>query len=161
MIVVWDDDQDEPWVVMTDLAPDEAGVCWYALRFWIELGFRALKGVGWQWQKTRRIDPTRVSRHWLVLSTATLWTLAYGTRVEDANDLGIHPSRLRAPPKSIAPTHRSAVSIPRRIVSVLHQGIICLSRLLHRGRLWRRVWLLPEQWPEPPPNLKITYGSVT
>ena len=79
MIVVWDDDQDEPWVVMTDLPPDEAGVCWYGLRFWIELGFRALKGVGWQWQKTRRTDPTRVSRHWLVLSVATLWVLAYGT----------------------------------------------------------------------------------
>ena len=161
MIVVWDDDQDEPWVVMTDLAPDEAGVCWYGLRFWIELGFRALKGVGWQWQKTRRTDPARVSRHWLVLSVATLWALAYGTRVEDANDLGIPPGRLRAPPKSVAPTHRSAMSTPRRIVSVLHQGIVWLNRLLHRGRLWRRVWLLPEQWPEPPPNLKITYGSVT
>ena len=159
MIVVWDRGQDEPWVVMTDLSPDETGVCWYALRFWIELGFRALKGVGWQWQRTRRIDPTRVSRHWLVLSVATLWTLAYGTRVEDANDLGIHPSRLRAPPKSIAPTHRSAVSIPRRIVSVLHQGITCLSRLLHRGRLWARVWLLPEQWPEPPPDMKIIYDA--
>ena len=35
MIVVWDDDQGEPWVVMTDLPPDEAGVCWYGLRFWI------------------------------------------------------------------------------------------------------------------------------
>ena len=161
MIVVWDDDQDEPWVVMTDLAPDEAGVCWYGLRFWIELGFRVLKGVGWQWQKTRRTDPARVSRHWLVLSVATLWALAYGTRVEDANDLGIPPGRLRAPPKSVAPTHRSAMSTPRRIVSVLHQGIVWLNRLLHRGRLWRRVWLLPEQWPEPPPNLKITYGSVT
>ena len=161
MIVVWNDDQDEPWVVMTDLAPDEAGVCWYGLRFWIELGFRALKGVGWQWQKTRRTDPARVSRHWLVLSVATLWALAYGTRVEDANDLGIPPGRLRAPPKSVAPTHRSAMSTPRRIVSVLHQGIVWLNRLLHRGRLWRRVWLLPEQWPEPPPNLKITYGSVT
>ena len=161
MIVVWDDDQDEPWVVMTDLPADEAGVCWYGLRFWIELGFRALKGVGWQWQKTRRTDPQRVSRHWLVLSVATLWVLAYGTRVEDAFDLGIAPSRLRAPPRSVAPTHRSAVSTPRRTVSVLVQGICCLSRLLLRGRLWRRVWLLPEPWPEPPPNLKITYGSVT
>ena len=52
MIVVWDIDQEEPWVVMTDLPPDEAGVYWYGLRFWIELGFRAIKSVGWQWQKT-------------------------------------------------------------------------------------------------------------
>ena len=168
MIVVWDDDQDEPWVVMTDLSPGEAGVCWYELRFWIELGFRALKSVGWQWHKTRRTDPDRVSRHWLVLSVATLWALAYGTRAEDALDMGIHPSRLRAPPKILSPTHRSAVTKPTylsgaarqgRAVSVLRQGIIWLSRLLHRGRLWQKVWLLPEPWPEPPQNLKVAYGS--
>ena len=60
------------------------GPSWYALRFWIELGFKALKSLGWKWDKTRRTDPDRVSRHWLVLSVATLLSLAYGTRVEDA-----------------------------------------------------------------------------
>ena len=157
MIVLWDTDQDEPSVVMTDLRPTEAGVCWYALRFWIELGFRALKSVGWQWQKTRRTDPERVGRHWLVLSVATLLTLAYGTRVEDANDLGRVPGRLRAPPKRLSPV----ASRPRRIVCVLHQGITWLNRLLLKGRLWRRVWLLPEPWPEPPPNMKIIYHEYT
>ena len=161
MIVVWDVDQQEPWVVMTDLPPAEAGVCWYALRFWIELGFRVIKSVGWQWQKTRRTDPERVSRHWLVLSVATLLALAYGTRVEDAFDLGKAPGRLRAPPKFVSPTHRNAASRPRRIVSVLRQGITWLSRLLLKGRLWRRVWLLPEAWPEPSPNLKMIYGTDT
>lgn len=48
------------------------------------MGFRALKGVGWQWQPTRRTEPTRVARHWLVLAVALLWVLAYGTRVEEA-----------------------------------------------------------------------------
>ena len=62
------------------------GSHWYALRFWIELGFKALKSLGWKWDKTRRTDPTRVSRHWLVLSVATLLALAYGTRVEDAQE---------------------------------------------------------------------------
>ena len=56
---------------------------WYALRFWIELGFKAVKSLGWQWRKTRRTDPARISRHWFVLSVATLLTLAYGTRAED------------------------------------------------------------------------------
>ena len=161
MIVVWDTDQDEPWVVMTDLRPSEAGACWYMLRFWIETGFRALKSVGWQWQNTRRTDPERVSRHWLVLSVATLWTLAYGTRVEDAFDLGIAPGRLRAPPKSVAPNHRSATSRPRRIISVLRLGTNWLRRLLCRGRLWSRVWLLPEPWPEPSPDLKIIHHLRT
>jgi hypothetical protein len=39
---------------------------------WIEFGFRALKGLGWRWERTRRTDPDRVARHWLVLAVATL-----------------------------------------------------------------------------------------
>ena len=155
MIVVWVDGADEPWLVMTDLAVDAAGVCWYALRFWIELGFRALKSLGWQWNKTRRTDPQRVSRHWLVLSVATLLTMAYGSRVEDAADLGREPGNLRAPPKCLSPTHRSAHSSPGRSVSVLRLGTAWLRRLLNRGRVWKRVWLLPEEWPKPPPGMKI------
>ena len=53
---------------------------WYALRFWIELGFKAVKSLGWKWDKTRRTAPTRVSRHRPVLSVATLLALAYTTR---------------------------------------------------------------------------------
>ena len=33
------------------------------------------------------------------------------------------------------------------------------SRLLHQGRLWRRVWLLPEPWPESKPQMHITCHS--
>lgn len=72
LVVVWDPDQATPWVLLTDLPPDAIGVCWYGLRVWIELGFRALKGVGWQWQHTRRTDPARVARHWLVLAVVML-----------------------------------------------------------------------------------------
>ena len=158
LIVVWGKGQEEPWIVLTSLPPEAEGVCWYALRFWIEVGFKTLKSLGWQWQKTRRQDPGRVSRHWLVLSVATLWALAYGTRVEDANDLGIHPGRLRTPPRSLPPNHRANQGPRRRIVSALQFGISCLNRLLRKGRLWRNVWLLPEPWPEPPPNMKIIYG---
>ena len=75
LLVVWYSEQEEPWIILTDLAPDQVGPSWYALR---ELGFKALKSLGWKWDKTRRTDPTRVSRHWLVLSVATLLALAYG-----------------------------------------------------------------------------------
>ena len=73
---------EEPRIILTGLPPDRVGVSWYALRFWTELGFKALKSLGWQWQKTRRTDPTRISRHWLALSVAALLALADGTRVE-------------------------------------------------------------------------------
>ena len=130
-----------------------------ALRFWIELGFKAIKSLGWKWDKTRRTDPARVSRHWLVLSVATLLALAYGTRVEDAHDRRIAPGSLRAPPKALAPNHRDPRSRPARTVSVIRYGIDWLRRLLLKGRLWSRVWLLPEPWPQPKSNLEVTHHA--
>ena len=156
LLVVWYAGQPEPWVILTSHPPEEVGVRWYALRFWIELGFKAIKSVGWQWHKTRRTDPTRISRHWLVLSVATLLALAYGTRVEDANDRRIAPGRLRAPPRTPSPQRDNPYyHQPGRTVSVIRYGVVWLRRLLHQGRLWRRVWLLPEPWPEPNPNMQI------
>ena len=114
-----------------------------------------LKSVGWQWQRTRRTSPERISRHWLVLSVTTLLALAYGTRVEDAFDRKIAPGSLRAPPKCLASTHRDSRSRPGRTVSLVRHGIGWLRRLMHRGRLWSRVWLLPEPWPELKPGLEI------
>jgi len=150
LVVVWDTDQKEPWIVITDLSPEAVGVCWYGLRFWIELGFRALKGVGWQWQHTRRIDPQRVARYWLVLAVATLWTTAYGTRAEDADYAGVPPERLRCP--------RPCPGLLRtRKNSVMKRGISCLTRQMLRGRLWRQLWLQPEPWPTPHPRLQIIY----
>ena len=141
------------------LPPDKVGPSWYALRFWIELGFKAIKSLGWKWDKTRRTDPARVSRHWLVLSVATLLALAYGTRVEDAHDRRIAPGSLRAPPKALAPNHRDPRSRPARTVSVIRYGIDWLRRLLLKGRLWSRVWLLPEPWPKPKSNLEVTHHA--
>lgn len=157
MVVVWDHGQKERWVLMTDLPPDEVGVSWYALRFWIEVGFRGIKSMGWDWDKTRRTDPDRVARHWLVLAVATLLTLAYGTRVEDAQELGKAPADLRAP-RALPPWHRGAWGKRKRETSVLRHGMAWLRRLLARGRLWKRVWLNPEAWPQPPTTLKVKYG---
>ena len=112
LLAVWYVEQEEPWIILTDLPPDQVGVSWYALRFWIELGFKAVKSLGWKWDKTRRTDPARISRHWLVLSVATLLALAYGTRVEDANERRIAPGSLRAPPQSLSRTGYGGAAIP-------------------------------------------------
>ena len=152
LLVVWYAEQEEPWIILTGLAPDKVGPSWCALRFWIELGFKAIKSLGWKGNKTRRTDPTRISRHWLVLSVATPPTLAYGTTVEDAHDLGIVPSNLCKPPKVLAPNHRNSRSRPARTVS--RHDIVRLRRLMMEGRLWSRVWLLPEPGPEVPRGLR-------
>lgn len=138
LVVIWAQGQKDPWVLLTDLPPTVVGPSWYALRFWIELGFRALKGVGWRWEHMRRQEPRRVRRHWLVLAVATLWVLATGTRAEDAAALGRDPSRLRHPVPPVA-QHRQ--------ISVFARGLSWLGRQLTRGRLWRRLWLTPDPWP--------------
>jgi len=153
LLVVWGAEQEEPWLVLTDLAPGAVGVCWYGLRTWVELGFRALKGVGWRWERTRRTDPDRVARHWLVLAVATLWTLATGTRAEDADRAGVAPANLRTPPASPAPP-------ARRPLSVFQRGLAWLRwQLVRQRRLWARRWLLPEHWPTPPPGLVVLTGD--
>lgn len=153
LIAVWAADQDEPWLVLTDLPPAAVGVVWYGLRVWVELGFRALKSLGWQWERMRRLHADRVARHWLVLAVATLLTLAYGTRVEDAHIHGVAPANLRAP--------RAQPPDPdRRVVSVFTRGLAWLRVPLVRGRrLWRRLWLLPQALPTPPADLVITYHA--
>ncbi len=123
------------------------------LRVWVELGFRALKGMGWRWEHTRRVDPTRVGRHWLVLAVAMLWVLAYGTRAEDAEGQGLPPAKLHHPPKAPAQG--------RRAVSVFQRGLTWLGRQLGKARLWRRLWLAPEPWPESPIALQLTYHGFT
>jgi hypothetical protein len=151
LIAVWTAAQKEPWVVVTDLAPEQVGIAWYALRMSIELGFRVLKSLGWHWQHTRRRDPRRVARHWLILAIATLWTLACGTRAEEAEETGQPPARLCLPP----PRGSDRPRRPRR-VSVFRRGLEVFCRCLVRGRLWRRLWLAPDPWPQPPADLQIT-----
>jgi len=156
LIVAWEADAEEPWLVLTDLPPEAVGVCWYGLRAWTELGFRALKGVGWQWQATRRGDPARVARHWLALAVATLWALATGTRAEDAARRGVALANLRTPPPPPPPPGR------RRTLSVFRRGVGWLRwQLLRVRRLWRRLWLAPEPWPAPPPDLAVTVVPTT
>jgi hypothetical protein len=151
LVAVWLSGQKEPSLVLTNLRPRQVGVLWYGLRMWIEAGFRVLKSAGWQWQKTRRTDCERAARHWLVLAIATLWTLACGTRVEEARQAGKPPSHLvRADP----------VSLHSRRVSVFRQGAYALRRQLIAGYLWKRLWWKPQKPPLPPPTLNITYHQA-
>lgn len=154
LVVVWDTGHPEPWIVLSDLAPDQIGVAWYGMRVWVELGFRALKRIGWQWERTQRTDPHRVACHWLVLAVATVWTLSSGTRDEDAERLGRAPANLR-----VCPRQRPAAR--PRTVSIFTRGLQLLRwQLLRLRRLWTGRWLWPDPWPDPPPGLQITIHQV-
>ncbi|WP_129677245.1 transposase [Candidatus Chloroploca sp. Khr17] len=149
LIVIWGVGHKARWVLLTDLAPRQVQHSWYGMRMWIELGFRALKSMGWQWQKTRRTAPNRVARHWLVLAVATVWVLGCGTHEEDAERLHTTPDRLRVPPDLEAPTGPNEVSLFAR-------GSSAARRQLGRGRLWQRLWLRPGSLPAPYPHIKMT-----
>jgi hypothetical protein len=153
LLVVWEADHAEPWICLTDLAPTAIGPAWYGLRVWVELGFRTLKSLGWHWERTRRTDPQRVARHWLVLAIATLWTVAVGTRDEDAQRWGREPAGVRRVlPPSPAPF--------RRTISVFSRGLTWLRwQLLRQRRLWRLLWLWPEPWPDPPAGLIVVVAT--
>ena len=136
--MVWYSEQEEPWIILTDLAPDQVGPSWYALRFWIELGFKALKSLGWKWDDAAHRPHPRLGTG--RPAVATLLALAYGTRVEDAQERRIAPGNLRAPPKALAPNHRDPWSRPARTVSVIRpRHRLAPARLLLKGRLWSHV----------------------
>jgi hypothetical protein len=149
LLAVWAEGQAEPWLVLTDLAPRHAGPGWYGLRVWIESGFRATKSLGWQWERTRRLAPERVARHWLALAIATLWVLATGTREEDADRLDRDPANLR-----VATPPPAGVVV--RTVSLFARGVSRLRwQLLRQRRLWRRQWLWPDPLPLAPPGVQV------
>jgi hypothetical protein len=156
LLVVWGHGQTAPWLLLSDLPPDAVAGSWYGLRVWIELGFRALKSMGWHWERTRRTDPGRVARHWLVLALATLLNLAVGTRLEDAAQQGIPPGKLRRPRTVASPRDR-----PRR-VSLFTRGLDWLHTLVLRGRRWwRALWLRPERLPDLPDDLTVIRHGTT
>jgi hypothetical protein len=67
----WTPGHQERWLVLTDRPPQAAPVAGYGRRAWIAAGFQDLKGGGWQWPQTKRTDPARARRFWLVRAVAT------------------------------------------------------------------------------------------
>ncbi|WP_205701347.1 transposase, partial [Herpetosiphon llansteffanensis] len=90
-LAAWDAAYADPWLVITDLAPDAATWAWYGMRSWIEQGFKDLKRGGWHWEQTKMTDPERIARWWVLLAVATLWVVSVGgeaDRTDAANATG-------------------------------------------------------------------------
>lgn len=68
MLGQWEEGYNGPWLIVTDLPPDEAAGQWYAMRAWIECGFRHTKRGGWQWQNTKMTVTERAVRRWLTIT---------------------------------------------------------------------------------------------
>lgn len=143
VLVRWDEGYADPWLVVTDLPPEAAEVCWYGLRAWIEQGFKRIKSGGWQWQYTRMEKPARAERLWLAVAIATWWLLSVGGEA-DAEILE----------ETLAPVpHPQRQSPPRwRLIAVFHQGWnqIIAALLCHEPLPFGKG--KPEPWPQTVPK---------
>jgi hypothetical protein len=72
----------EPWLIVTDLAPELAQASWYGLRGQVEQGYKRVKGEGWRLPRTRVASCERLERLWLAVAVATLWVLEVGGEAE-------------------------------------------------------------------------------
>ena len=153
LLARWEEGHQDPWLILTDLAPEACDPCWYGLRMWIERGFKLTKRGGWQWQATRMSDPERAARLWVVIAVATLWLVSVGGEAEaDAKT----PESAFAPLAAALPaqTHqRRATRL--RTVAIFRQGLIrlVLAMLDHEPLPFGRF--VPEPWPTASP-LTIT-----
>jgi hypothetical protein len=139
----WGSGHKEPWLILSDLDPQQGDPSWYGLRSWIEQGFKDSKGGGWQWQHTRMEDPQRTQRLWLGIAVATLWLLRVGGSVE-----GI--AEARQAHRKIGAQHDHPTCKCWRMNSVFARGhrTIMMTLLKHR-RFPLGQWL-PEPWPHVP-----------
>jgi hypothetical protein len=132
----------DAWILATDLESAEPG--WYALRCWVEQGYKDLKSGGFHWERTRMTDPSRVERLWLALALALLWQLEVGAAVESL-ELGSV-----APPPS---RHHSLTARGRLVIlAALIAGHVTLSSnltIFDPPSLPDDPW--PPDLPMPPP----------
>ena len=132
LLACWEPGHDEPWLVLTDLAPQAADAAWYGWRCWIEQSFKVAKRGGWQWQRTRMDQAERAGRLWAVLALATLWLLEVG----GAAEAGIAPETL--------PQVRPAAG---RLHSVFQTGLYTILAALWRGEPLPQGRFVPQEWP--------------
>lgn len=78
LVVDWQSEYDEPWLIVTTLLPKQIRPNLYGLRVWIEAGFKDLKRGGLRWEQTKMTDPRRVERLWLVMAVALMWLIRIG-----------------------------------------------------------------------------------
>jgi hypothetical protein len=127
LIAYWEEGQDEPWFILTDLPPEASNACLYGMRAWIEHGFRVTKSGFWQWNRTKMEDPQRASRYWLVISVGTIWTMSVGGQADES-----------IPASTIPDITQDGyhIRIRKRQMSICRLGWIkILAKLIRHGEL--------------------------
>jgi hypothetical protein len=144
LLACWGSKHLEPWLILTDLPPQNASAAWYGMRSWIEDSFKDIKSDGWQWQKTRMTDPKRAARFWLALAIASLWVVSLGGAVDallpnyDLSNLPL--THIARKTKSCLSKHRQHSCFARGIAKVL--TILLNQKPITLGTF------IPQPWPQ-------------
>jgi hypothetical protein len=147
LLAQWDKGYKEVWLIVTDLAPQQAQAAWYGMRSWIECGFKDTKRGGWQWHQTKMIDPKRAERLWLAIAVATLWTVSVGGQA----DATLPVSSLEALPETHVARRKATGRSQPRMISCFARGLILIVGTLIRGEGLLLGRFVPEPWPNVPP----------
>jgi hypothetical protein len=143
LLACWEAGYKDPWLILTDLAPEASDAGWYGMRAWIEQGFKLTKRAGWQWHRTRMTDPARAARLWLAVAVATLWVVSVGGAVDATIPEGTLPDV-----SALCPGYRRPRRATRwRLVSVFRRGWLTLLGALLRHDPLPEGRFLPEPWP--------------
>jgi hypothetical protein len=150
LLAHWESNYKEPWLIVTDLKPEQADILWYSLRIGIESSYRDIKSDGWQWHKTRLTDPKRAERLWLAIAVATLWTVTVGG---DINEQPPENSTSQLPANHLEKKATTAKKTSRHISCFL-QGLLTIVADLLNGKAISLNGLFPE------PRVLLNLASV-
>jgi len=143
LLASWSAGHRDPWLIVTNLAPQAADVAWSSLRFWIECGFKQTKRGGWQWHQTKMTDPQRASRLWLAMAVATLWVVSVGGEVDATQPA----SSIADLPVLHVARHRTRYATRPRLLSCFRQGVLTILAALLQGEPLPLGRFIPEPWP--------------
>jgi len=141
LLARWDDGPTDPWLILTDRAPEQADVTWYGLRPIIACGFKDVQRGGWRWEHTKMTDPARAARLWLVIAVATRWVVRGGGCAEADG-----PARMIAALPA-APVHPSQRTRPRLLSGFRRGVIVIVTTVITTGTL-PAARCIPEPWPK-------------
>lgn len=129
LLARWDFGYKDPWLILTDLPPEQTDASWYGLRPSTECVYRDLKSDGWQWQNNRLLDPKRAERLWLAIAVSTLWMVILGGTAINQTPT---TNRELLPAKHIARA-KPVNSHPIRQLSCFLLGFLTLTANLLQG----------------------------
>jgi len=156
LLACWGEQHADPWLILTDLVPNQADVFWYSLRAWIECGFKQAKRAGWQWHQTRMTDPQRATRLWLAIAVATLWVVSVGGEAEE----NLPASSFDALPLAHFARTLSPCDFFRRSVSCFRRGLLVIFATLLAHRPFPTGNFRPEPWPTLDHNSFVSIDST-